>query len=163
MNSGAKRDTAKGSKSQGRSLARLGAVQALYQMDLAATAMSDILGEFEAHRLGRNEEGDVLGGADLAFFRDIVSGVVREQRMLDPDIDHHLAQGWRLTRIDSTLRAILRAGAYELNFRKDVPARVILDEYVELAKDFFDGDETRVVNGILDALARGARAKELSG
>ena len=163
MNASQKADAGKRSKATGRSLARLGAVQALYQMDLAATSMAEIFAQFEAHRLGKTEDGDVLGGADAAFFRDIVSGVVREQRALDPDIDHHLAQGWRLTRIDSTLRAILRAGAYELIHRKDVPARVILDEYVELAKDFFDGDETRVVNGILDAVARTARAKELAG
>lgn len=147
---------------QARSLARLGAVQALYQMDLAGTDMADICEEFLAHRLGRDHEGSEIGKADAAFFTDLVTGVVREQRVIDPEIDKHLAEGWRLTRIDATLRAILRAGAYELHFRADVPPRVTLDEYVQLASAFFDGEEPRVVNGVLDKLAREARADGLT-
>lgn len=153
---------ARAERGKARSLARLGAIQALYQMDLAETDMSDICAEFEAHRLGRDAEGQEIGPADAAFFRDLVGGVVREQRKLDPDIDRHLAKGWRLTRIDCTLRAILRAGAYELSFRRDVPVRVVLDQYVELAHAFFDGDEPGVVNGVLDAIARRVRADEFA-
>lgn len=152
---------ARGGKAQGRSLARLGAVQALYQMDLAGTGINEIFADFERNRLGRDDSGTEIGVPDIPFFRDLVSGVVREQRVIDPDVDHHLATGWRLTRIDSTLRAILRAGVYELRWRPDVPVRVVLDEYVELAHAFFDGDETRVVNGILDTIAREHRGKEL--
>ena len=154
--------TARGERARARSLARLGAVQALYQMDLAGTDLADVCAEFEAHRLGRDVDGNEIGPADAAFFRDLVTGVVREQSKLDPDIDRHLAEGWRLTRIDSTLRAILRAGAYELGHRRDVPVRVVLDEYVELAHAFFDGDEPGVVNGLLDRIARRVRAEELA-
>jgi len=153
---------ARGERARARSLARLGAVQALYQMDLAGTDLADVCAEFEAHRLGRDVDGNEIGPADAAFFRDLVTGVVREQSKLDPDIDRHLAEGWRLTRIDSTLRAILRAGAYELGHRRDVPVRVVLDEYVELAHAFFDGDEPGVVNGLLDRIARRVRAEELA-
>lgn len=146
-----------------RSLARLGAVQALYQMDLAGTDMEEVCAQFVVHRLGRDSDGNEIGRADAAFFRDLVTGVVREQRAVDPEIDGRLAEGWRLNRIDSTLRAILRAGAYELHCRRDVPARVVIDEYVELAHAFFDGDEPGVVNGVLDRLARSLRAGEFAG
>jgi len=149
-------------RAKARSFARLGAIQALYQMDLAETDMSEVCAEFEAHRLGRDAEGKEIGPADAAFFRDLVTGVVREQRRLDPDIDRHLAEGWRLTRIDSTLRAILRAGAFELGYRRDVPVRVVLDEYVELAHAFFAGEEPGVVNGVLDKIARRVRADEFA-
>lgn len=145
-----------------RTLARLGAVQALYQMDLAGTDMEAVCDEFAAHRLGRDSEGNEIGRADTAFFRGLVAGVVHEQRIVDPEIDAQLAEGWRLNRIDSTLRAILRAGAYELRFRHDVPARVVIDQYVELAHAFFDGEEPGVVNGVLDALARRARVEEFA-
>lgn len=151
-----------GGRARARYLARLAAIQALYQMDLAETDMGAVCAEFEAHRLGRDAEGREIGPADAGFFRDLVAGVVHEQRRLDPDIDRHLAEGWRLTRIDSTLRAILRAGAYELSFRRDVPARVVLDQYVELAHAFFDGEEPGVVNGVLDKIARRARGDEFA-
>ena len=158
----ARPNPARGGRAKARSLARLGAIQALYQMDLAQTDMGDICAEFEAHRLGRDAEGNEIGTADADFFRDLVTGVVREQRKLDPVIDRHLAEGWRLTRIDSTLRAILRVGAYELSFRRDVPVRVVLDQYVELAHAFFDGEEPGVVNGVLDRIARRVRADEFA-
>lgn len=159
---GQKRGQKRGGGAKARSRARLGAVQALYQMDLAGTGLADIFSDFEAHHLGRDGEGNAVGDADSAFFRDLVSGVVREQRGIDPDINLHLAEGWQLTRIDATLRAILRAAAYELAFRADVPARVVLDEYVELAHAFFDGEEPKVVNGVLDSIARKWRADELA-
>ena len=146
-----------------RSLSRLGAVQALYQMDMAGTGITDLCDEFEAHRLGRDIEGNEVGEADAGFFRDLVVGVVREQRAIDPEINSHLASGWLLTRLDSTLRAILRAGAFELRFRPDIPARVVLDEYVELAHAFFESDEPGVVNAVLDKIARDARRSELAG
>lgn len=146
-----------------RSLSRLGAVQALYQMDMAGTGITDLCDEFEAHRLGRDIEGNEIGEADASFFRELVIGVVREQRAIDPEINSHLASGWLLTRLDSTLRAILRAGAFELRFRPDVPARVVLDEYVELAHAFFEGDEPGVVNAVLDKIARDSRRSELAG
>ena len=92
-------------------------------------------------------EGPQYCEAELEFFRDIVEGVVREQLRIDPLIDRHLAEGWRLNRVDSILRAILRAGTYEMLMRKDVPARVVITEYVDLAHAFFEGEEPKVVTG----------------
>ena len=143
-----------------RSAARLAAVQALYQMDMTAIDMRDVIAEFEAHRLGQEVEGSQYCEAEAAFFRAIVEGVVHEQRRLDPLIDRHLAQGWRLNRVDSILRAILRAGAFEMLKRPDVPARVVITEYVDLAHAFFEGEEPKVVNGILDRLGREERPQD---
>jgi N utilization substance protein B len=111
-----------GRRANRRGAARLAAVQALYQMDLAATPLNAILAEFESHWLGREVEGDEYLPAEAAFFRDVVGGVVAEQRRLDPMIDAVLAKGWPLKRIETVLRAVLRAGAYELDRKRDVPA-----------------------------------------
>jgi N utilization substance protein B len=143
-----------------RSAARLAAVQALYQMDMTGIDLNDVVTEFQAHRLGQELEGEQYRAAEVDFFRDLVEGVVREQRRLDPLIDQQLAEGWRLTRIDSILRAVLRSGAYELLARSDVPARVVITEYVDIAHAFFDDEAPKVVNGILDRLGRTARPDE---
>ncbi|HUZ31361.1 MAG TPA: transcription antitermination factor NusB [Xanthobacteraceae bacterium] len=147
-------------KANKRGVARLAAVQALYQMDLAGTGLNDILTEFEGHRLDGEVEGAQYLPAEAAFFRDIVGGVVREQGTLDPLIDAALARGWPLKRIETVLRAILRAGAYELAHRRDVPARVVASEYVDVAAAFVDKDETGMVNAVLDQLARQLRGDE---
>jgi transcription antitermination protein NusB len=147
-------------KANKRGAARLAAVQALYQMDLAGTGLNEILTEFESHWLGGEVEGAQYRPAEAAFFRDIVGGVVREQGKLDPQIDAALARGWPLKRIEAILRAVLRAGAYELACRRDVPARVVTSEYVDVASAFVDKDETGMVNAVLDQLARQARADE---
>ncbi len=142
------------------SAARLAAVQALYQMDMAATDVNDVLAEFCEHRLGDLTDSSSCQDADPEFFSDIVKGVVAEQRRIDPILNAQLADGWRLSRIDSILRAILRSAAFELLQRPDVPARVVINEYVDVAHAFFEKDEPRVVNGILDALAHAQRADE---
>jgi N utilization substance protein B len=147
-------------KANRRGAARLSAVQALYQMDIAGTGVNDILAEFERHWIGREVEGEQYLPAEAAFFRDVVSGVVREQRTLDPLIDTALAQGWPLKRIEAILRAVLRAGAYELGHRNDVPARVVVSEYVDVAHAFVDRDETGLVNAVLDQIARQLRTAE---
>src|SRR5947207_3484932 len=144
-----------------RSQARLAAVQALYQMDLAETDLAAVIEEFKAHRLGRDLENGTAAQADPEHFADLLKGVVRRQREIDPMIDQQLAEGWRLTRIDSIVRAILRAGAFELIELGDVPPRVIISEYIDVAHAFFEGDEPRVVNGVLDGLARKLRPGEL--
>ncbi len=151
-----------GRRANRRGAARLAAVQALYQMDLAATSLDSILAEFEKFWIGREVEGEQYLPAEAAFFREVVSGVVAEQRKLDPLIDAALAQGWPLKRIEAVLRAILRAGAYELDHRRDVPARVVVSEYVDVAHAFVDADETGMVNAVLDQLARQIRAEEFS-
>jgi N utilization substance protein B len=150
------------SRASSRSAARLAAVQALYQMDMTGIDLNEVIAEFEAHRLGQEVEGCRFREAEADFFRDLVQGVVREQLAIDPTIDKQLAEGWRLTRVDSILRAILRAGAFELLGRNDVPARVVISEYVDIAHAFFAGDEPKVVNGILDRIGHKARPQEFT-
>ena len=158
------RKPAKGSdrKANRRGAARLAAVQALYQMDIAGAGINDIFAEFESHWLGGEVEGDKYLPAEAAFFRDVVSGVVRDQAKLDPLIDDALSRGWPLKRIDAILRAVLRAGAYELEHRKDVPGRVVVSEYVDVAHAFVEAEETGMVNAVLDQIARQFRGSEFA-
>jgi N utilization substance protein B len=160
MAAGPARDDKDARKANKRGAARLAAVQALYQMDLAGTGLNEILAEFESHWIGREVEGAQYLPAEAAFFRDIVSGVVHEQRELDPLIDEALSKGWPLKRIETVLRAALRAGAYELIHRTDVPARVVVAEYADVVAAFVERDETGMVNAVLDQLARRLRAGE---
>jgi transcription antitermination protein NusB len=152
----------KDKKANRRGAARLAAVQALYQMDIGGAGINDIFAEFESHWLGSEVEGDKYLPAEAAFFKDVVAGVVRDQAKLDPLIDDALSKGWPLKRIDAILRAVLRAGSYELEHRKDVPGRVVVSEYVDVANAFVDGDETGMVNAVLDQIARQFRADEFS-
>jgi len=147
-------------KANRRGAARLAAVQALYQMDIAGTDLNEILAEFESHWLGGEVEGEKYLPADANLFREIVRGVVADQRKLDPAIDQALTRGWPLKRVEALVRAVLRAGCFELESRKDIPARVIVSEYVDVANAFVDRDETGMVNAVLDMLARNARAEE---
>ena len=149
-------------KGEKRSAARLSAVQALYQMDIAATPLPEIFAQFEAFWMGQEVEGEEYKPAEAAFFRSIVEGVLREQRVLDPEIDSTLAGGWPLRRVEAIMRAILRAGGWELRFRRDIPPRVVIAEYVDIAHAFFDKDEVGMVNAVLDALARKLRSDELA-
>jgi len=142
---------------QARSVARLAAVQALYQMEVSSVGAEAVIREFTDHRFDRDLEGLTLAGADEAFFADLVRGVVASQGEVDKAVARRLAQNWKLERIDATVRAILRAGAFELTHRPDVPTEVVIDEYVDLAKSFFDGPEPGFVNGALDGVARDVR------
>ncbi len=142
-----------------RGAARLAAVQALYQMDVGGTGVLEIVAEYEAHRLGQEIDGETYLKADAAWFRSIVSGVVREQLRLDPLIASALQDDWALSRLDSTVRAILRAGVFELLDRKDVPVAVIVTEYVEIAQAFFADDEPKLVNAVLDRIAKQVRGE----
>ena len=143
---------------QARSVARLAAVQALYQMEAASAGVEAVIREFSEHRFDRDIEGEPLAQADEAFFADLVRGVVAAQGEVDRAVVKRLAAGWRLERLDATVWAILRAGAFELAHRPDVPTEVVIDEYVELAKSFFEGPEPGFVNGALDAVAQDVRA-----
>jgi N utilization substance protein B len=147
-------------KANRRGAARLAAVQALYQMDIAGAGINDVFAEFESHWIGGEVEGDKYLPAEGAFFRDVVSGVVRDQARLDPLIDDALSRGWPLKRIDAILRAVLRAGAYELEHRKDIPGRVVVSEYVDVANAFVDREETGMVNAVLDQIGRQFRLDE---
>ncbi|GJD92841.1 transcription antitermination factor NusB [Methylobacterium iners] len=150
-------------KANERSGARLSVVQALYEMEISDKGVIEALAEFEAHWIGREVEGIDHPPAEVAFFRDLLRGVVEEQRAIDPQLDKALVQGWPLKRIEAVLRAILRAGAYELMFRPDVPARVAISEYVDVARSFYGGDEPGLINGVLDKVARGVRPAEFDG
>lgn len=143
-----------------KSAARLGAVQALYQMDVGGTSLTDVVTEFEDWRLGRETDGVLYRDADPALFEKLVRGVVERQRDLDPKIHVALVAGWPLSRLDVTLRSILRSAAWELLSSPEVPGRVVISEYVDVAKAFFDGDEPKIVNGVLDNLARQLRPEE---
>lgn len=143
---------------QARSVARLAAVQALYQMEVSAAGAEAVIREFSEHRFDRDLEDMTLAAADEAFFADLVRGVVHHQKAIDSAVVKRLATGWKLDRLDATVRAILRAGAFELSQREDVPTEVIIDEYVELAKSFFEGPEPGFVNGALDAVAQDVRS-----
>jgi len=145
-------------KGEKRSAARLAAVQALYQMDLAGTPLPDTLAQFESHWLGQEVDGEEYKPAEAAFFRDLVTGVLKEQRALDPLIDKTLQAGWPLKRVEAIMRAILRAGAFELGKRNDVPVKVVITEYVDIAHAFLDRDEAGMINAVLDAIARAVRA-----
>lgn len=161
------RNTSKTAKSgddgiSARTAARVAAVQALYQMELAGTDLNDVIAEFLAVRFAKDGQEDTIAGADRLFFADILRAVLRRQREIDPLIDEQLAAGWRLVRVDAILRAILRGGVAELFEREDVPARVVINEYVNVAHFFFSDDEPRVINGVLDKIARKIRLKEFS-
>lgn len=143
-----------------RRAARLAAVQAIYQMELTGVDAEQVVAEFAEHRFGREVEVSPAGPPDEVFFGDLVRGVPHHQREIDRAIAGALAANWKLQRIDSILRAILRAAAYELIGRLDVPAKVVIDEYLEIAHAFFEGDEAGFVNAVLDRLARRKRAVE---
>jgi len=143
-----------------RSAARLAAVQALYQMEVTEKGLNEVFAEFESFWIGSEIEGDHYNDAEVAFFQDILSGVLDDQGPLDRLIDKTLVEGWPLARVDSVLRAILRAGAYELKKRKDVPARVVIKEYVDVAGAFFGFEEAGMINAVLDGMARYLRADE---
>jgi N utilization substance protein B len=151
----------RGDRIQPRSVARLAAVQALYQMEVSGVGVDAVVREFAEHRFDRDVDGpdtDRLAAADETFFAELAKGVVAHQGAVDQAIVKRLASGWKLERLDATARAVLRAGAYELMHRPDVPKEVVIDEYVEIAKSFFEGPESGFINGALDAIARDSRS-----
>lgn len=150
-------------RSKARSAARLAAVQALYQQHMEGTALARLLDEFHQHRLGRTIDDEDFAEAEYAdaevpFFDDVVRGVDARRDEIDAAVAGKLASGWSLARLDKTMLQILRAGTYEIIARADVPAAVAINEYVEVAKAFFDDGQAKFVNGILDAVAKDARA-----
>ena len=144
-------------RSKSRSAARLAAVQALYQQEMEGTPIPRLLHEFHHHRLGATIDDVEYADAEVDFFDDIVKGVAARGSELDGMIAPRLAEGWSLERLDRPMRQILRAGAYELVARIDVPPATIISEYVDVANAFYDKRETGFVNGLLDAIAKAAR------
>ena len=140
--------------------ARLAAVQALYQMDVTQVPSKTVVFEFQNHRFGHEDEPGYTQ-ADETYFETLVSGVVAEQSTIDAHIRKHLSERWKLSRLDRTLRAVLRCGAYELAFQPTVPAATVVDQYVGLATSFYDSKESGFVNAVLDKLGRELRPSEL--
>ena len=145
-------------RSISRSAARLAAVQALYQLEMEKVPLARLLHEFHEHRLGATIEDTTYAGAEQAFFDDIVSGADARRAEIDGLIAGKLAEGWTLERLDRPMRALLRAGTYELIARPDVPAAAVIDEYVDVADAFYDKKERGFVNGLLDAIAKAVRS-----
>ena len=146
-------------RSRSRSAARLAAVQALYQQEMEGTPVARLLKEFHDHRLGATIEDAQYVDAEQSFFDDVVKGVDARRSDIDAAISERLAAGWSLERLDRPMRAILRAGAYELLARPDVPVGSVISEYVDVANAFYDKREAGFVNGLLDAIAKEARAR----
>ena len=144
-----------------RRAARLAAVQALYQIELGGGQAADVIGEFEAHRLDQIVDELDAGPVDRPWFGELVRGVSANRVELDNLVAAVLTADWTVERLDNILRAVLRAGVYELSAHDEVPARVVVSEYVELADAFFTGKETGLVNGVLDQLARLLRPAEM--
>jgi len=145
-------------RSRSRSAARLAAVQALYQQDMEGTPLPRLLKEFHDHRLGATIEDEQYHEAERDFFDDIVAGVEARRSDVDQAISAKLAAGWTIERLDRPMRAILRAGTYELIARSDVPIGSVISEYVDVAHAFYDKRESGFVNGLLDAIAKQVRA-----
>ncbi|MEN9683438.1 MAG: transcription antitermination factor NusB [Pseudomonadota bacterium] len=144
-------------RSKERAAARLAAVQALYQLDMEGTRMATLLDEFHRHRLGAEIEGDQYADAEVEFFDAIVKGVDARRDEIDALLGERLAEGWKLERLDKTMLQILRAGAWELMARADVPTPTAISEYVDVAHAFFEAREAKFVNGVLDAVAKAVR------
>jgi N utilization substance protein B len=146
-----------------RSLARLAAVQALYQLELnPGLGAEGVIREFVKHRLGREIDGEQYGEADAPLFADIVRGAVAHRERLDETLSAALAEEWPLARLETLLRAILEAGAYELVHRADIPPRVTISEYVAIAHAFYSGKEPALANGVLHRLAQTLRGADLA-
>jgi len=143
-----------------RSAARLGAVQALYQMDIGSADLGETLAQFSSRATGEDFDNGQCGEADYKHLREVVEGAVREQALIDVTVDKQLDKGWPIHRVNAILRAVLRAGAFEIMFKGNVPAKVAINEYVNVASAFFDADEPALANAVLNALARSRRPEE---
>lgn len=145
------------SRARSRSVARLAAVQALYQLEMENTPVARLLHEFHQHRLGATIEDATYAEAEVDFFDDVVKGVDARREEIDAVIAGNLGQGWTLDRLDRSLRQILRAGSYELIARPDIPTGSVINEYLDVAHAFFDRKEKKFVNAVLDAVAKAVR------
>lgn len=144
-------------RSRARSAARLAAVQALYQQEMEGTATPQLLHEFHQHRFGQTIDDVTMIDAEMDFFDDLVRGVTARREEIDGKIGDRLAEGWKLERLDRAMRAILRAGTYELLARPDVTVGTVIDEYLDIAHAFFDEKDVKFVNGLLDKVAKDVR------
>lgn len=146
-----------------RSSARLAAVQALYERDITGASVADVVRDILARFQDSDpdEEHRAMVSPDVSHLCNLVAGVVGDQEMLDEMIGAALSPEWPIARLEVVLRAILRAGSYEMLNRSDIPPRVIIAEYLDLTHAFFAGNEAALVNAVLDRLAHRLRADEL--
>ena len=144
-------------RTKARAATRLAAVQALYQHDMEATPIVQLLHEFHQHRLGATIEDAEYAEADVDFFDDVVKGTLARGMEIDSLITAKLASGWSLDRLDKPMKAILRCGTYELIARADVPVGAVITEYVDVAHAFYEKRESGFVNGLLDAISKDVR------
>ncbi|MEQ1888997.1 MAG: transcription antitermination factor NusB [Alphaproteobacteria bacterium] len=151
------------SKRSGRSVARLCAVQALYQMEMGGSDAETVILEFMSERFGQEIDGEEYLAADQKLFAELVRGVVARQMEIDPLVARTVSADWALPRLDATLRALIRTGTFELMARTDIPVKVVLSEYVDIAHAFFSGDEPGFANGVLDKVARIVRPQSFGG
>ncbi|WP_370931975.1 transcription antitermination factor NusB [Bartonella sp. DGB1] len=142
---------------QRRFQARLAAVQALYQMDLSGTGIYAIIKEYENFHLGKIVDNISYEQADVAWFRKLVLGVVEHQKTIDPILNNILDEKWSLSRLDMTLRAIFRVAAWEIIYERDLSLAIIISQYVDIARAFFDDEEPKVTNSVLDTLGKSIR------
>ena len=142
---------------QKRAAARLAAVQALYQFDMEGTPLAMLLDEFHRHRLGMEIDDAKFAEAEVAFFDDVVKGVVARRDEIDELLASKLTESWSLGRLDKTMLQILRAGTYELMARADVPTGAAISEYLDVCHAFFDAREAKFANGVLDSVAKAVR------
>ena len=147
---------------QSKSNARLAVVQALYQMEATGVGVEAVIGEFRDHGFGGAFEDRTGEETDEAFFADLLRGVVQLQKRIDPQIEKRLARQWTLSRLDATARAILRAAAFEFIHRAEIPAVVIINEYVEIANAFFDNRDPKFINAVLDRMAKELRDEDFA-
>ncbi len=143
-----------------RSSARLAAVQALYQMEMSGTAPDQVISEFVVLRLKEEVDGVKLAEADRKLMSELVLGVAERAGELDDMLAAVLDPDWPVERLETLLRALLRAGVYELSERRAVPVRAAISEYMAVADAFFSGREPAMVNGVLDRVARALRPEE---
>lgn len=160
---GAKSPGGRSKRPSGLSAARLLAVQALYQRSVAGQSAAEVLREFQQHRVEEEVEGLKHAAVNRDLLTELVEGVAKQEETLDDMLAAVLDEDWTIERLEILLHALLRAAAFELSERLDVPARVVISEYVDLANAFFDGRETAFVNGMLDRLAHVLRAEEFGG
>ena len=143
--------------SKARSVARLAAVQALYQQDMEGTPIAKLLHEFHEHRIGATIEDATYADADLDLFNDIVKGVDARRVEIDALIAAELSAGWSLDRLDRLVRQVMRAGSYELLARRDIPVGSVINEYLDVAEAFYGNKEKSFINGVLHSVAKAAR------
>ncbi len=157
------KNSASQSKRSGRSVARLAAVQALYQMEMSGADVETVILEFMSDRFGQEIDGEEYLAADQKLFAELVRGVVARQMEIDPLVARTVSEDWALARLDATLRALIRTATYELMGRADIPVKVILSEYIDIAHAFYSGDEPGFANGVLDKVARIVRPQSFGG